>query len=95
MARKKTVVSKEVTEINEKFKENKIILGSERVIKNLKQGKLAKIFVSSNCKDDVKQDLINYSSIADVELIELKQSGDELSVICKKPFVVSTLGFLK
>ena len=92
---KKNVVDEVVSEVRVGLKSNKAILGSDVVLKSLKQGKVSKVLVSINCKEDLKKDLDYYKSINDFEIVNVKYDSEELGVICKKPFTVSIIGFLK
>ena len=74
------------------LKSKKIIIGKDRVIKSLRAGKLSKIYISLNCKDNIKSDISHYSKLGDVEVISLKVSNEELGILCKKPFSISVLG---
>lgn len=94
MAKQQTE-SKEITEIRTALGTEKIILGTERVVKELKKGTLAKIFVSSNCPENIRDDLSHYASFVETETIELDVHNEDLGVVCKKPFSVSVLGLKK
>ena len=74
------------------IKEENVIIGTKQVLKNLKLGKISKVYVTSNCPKAVKQDLKNYSSIFDIEVVQLKTPNTELGVLSKKPFSISVLG---
>ena len=91
MAKKK--VEPILEEIKKALKENKVIIGTERSIKALRHGKVAKVLITSNCNEEVKSDLIHYCKIANVELVELQMPNDELGSFCKKPFAISVLSF--
>ena len=93
MARKKAVVDV-VTELRKLLTDKKIIIGKERTLKQLKVGKLKKVFVSSNCPDNLKEDLKYYCSFGNVELMELNYPNDELGTICKNPFSISVIGVM-
>ena len=82
----------QVTEIRKLLSENKLILGTERTLHRLKLGKLKRIYVSANCPAKVKDSIKHYSSLAKVEVVNLKQQNDELGVVCRKPFSVSVIG---
>ena len=53
--------------------------------------KLKKVFVSSNCKGEVKKRIKHYCEVGNVELVEMKEANDEIGVICKKPFPISVV----
>lgn len=80
-----------ISELKKLIKEEKIILGTDRTIKLLKQGSADRVFLSSNCPDDVKKDIEYYAKLSNVPLIYLKQPNDELGILCKKPYPVSVL----
>jgi len=85
----------DIEEIKQIVKEEKAVIGTKEVIKNLKLGKIKKVFVTSNCPDKVKEDIKYYSKLSGAEVVQLEQPNDELGTICKKPFSISILGLLK
>ncbi|MEK6982952.1 MAG: ribosomal L7Ae/L30e/S12e/Gadd45 family protein [Nanoarchaeota archaeon] len=85
----------DATQIKKLLKSGDIIIGTERTIKNLKIGKVQKVFVSSNCPARLENDLTYYAGLSGAELHKLDYPNDELSVICKKPFSISVLSVLK
>ena len=84
-----------LAEIKKAIKEEKAIIGTELTLKNLKLGKLEKVFVSANCPDSMKKDIEYYSKLANVKVEELKQNNEELGSACKKPFFISVLSIRK
>ena len=81
-----------IKDIRKIVKEEKAIIGTKEVIKNLKLGKVKKVYVTSNCPDDVREDVDRYAKIAEAEVVELSIPNDELGVVCKKTFSISILG---
>jgi large subunit ribosomal protein L30e len=75
------------------LKENKPLIGTNQVIKNLKLGKLKEIYLSSNCPKNTMEDIKHYAKLCNVKVNELKENNEELGTICKKPFSISVLGF--
>ena len=55
-----------IDEIKKKIKEGKVIIGTSRTVKALKLGKTDKVFLTSNCPDDVKEDIEHYSKLGKV-----------------------------
>lgn len=92
MLRKKSLAS---TEIKKLIKAKNLIIGTERTIKALKLGKVEKVIRSSNCAENVVDDLNYYASLNKTEIIKVNYPNDELGVICKKPFSISVLSILK
>tara|TARA_Y100000034_G_C6885645_1_gene406625 strand:- start:920 stop:1204 length:285 start_codon:yes stop_codon:yes gene_type:complete len=91
MARKQEL-SDNVKEIKNALKDNKAIIGADRTLKVLKNGKLAKVFISNNCESELKQELEKYCTMANVPLVQIKYSNEELGVFCKKQFFISVFG---
>ena len=86
------MASDSIVEIKNALKAKKAIIGTGRVVKQLKLGKLEKIFLTSNTPDDVKETIKRYSKLNKTKIVQLKQPNEELGTICKKPFAISVLG---
>jgi large subunit ribosomal protein L30e len=82
-------------EIRKLMADKRLVLGTEQAIKMVRQGKLAKVYLSSNCPPDVKADLQKFCGLAGIECQDLNVSNEELGVWCKKPFAISIVGVLK
>ncbi len=82
-------------EIKEKQIQKKLVIGKEKVLKGLKEEKLSKVFLSSNCPDDVKKDLLYYAELVDVPVMVLELNNEELGVLCKKNFFAAAVAVLK
>ena len=89
------VVDKDIEEIKRYLKENKIIIGSKQVVKGLQRETLAKVYLSSNCKEETASDIMHYCKISDIEVIQLTIPNEELGLICKKPFAITALGITR
>jgi len=82
-------------EIKKMFKAGNLVVGTERTIKSLKLGKVQKVLVSANCPARVEKNINYYAGLGNAELQKLDYANDELGIICKKPFSISVLAFLK
>lgn len=71
----------------------KLVFGAERNLKLLKNNRLKRIYVASNCKGDVKKNIKHYGN--DIEVIELEITNKDVGVVCKKPFSISVIGLTK
>jgi len=78
-------------ELKEAIKAKKVIIGADRTLKNLKLGKLKRVYLASNVKQDIKDDVEHYTKLYSIKLIQLKEDNEELGLICKKQFSVSVL----
>ena len=79
-------------EIRKLLGSDKLIIGTDRCMKLLRQGQLKKVMLASNCNETVVEDVQRYSSQAGVEVVVLDVPNEELGVFCKKPFHISVLG---
>ena len=91
----KKTSKKDLVEIKKKIKSKKLIIGKKKKKKKIKLGKVKKVFLSSNCSENIKKDIKYYSRISNVEVVELNQRNDELGIICKKLFPISVLSLSK
>lgn len=91
MAKKKELDSN-VQAIKLALKEGKILLGNDEVVKTLKLGGMAKVFMAKNVAPGIKEDLEHYCKLANVELVHLGQDNEEMGLIVKKGYMISVLG---
>jgi len=82
-------------EIRKLLGSEKLILGKERTLKELRKGNLQKVFIASNLDDQTKKDLEYYQEINNFELINSNMTNEELGTLCRKPFSVAVIGLLK
>ena len=82
-------------EIRKLLADKRLVYGTGQAMKMVRQGKLAKVYLSSNCPPGVSEDLKRHCAMAGIECQELQVSNEELGVWCKKPFAISVLGVLK
>lgn len=95
MARKKIVENENIRIIKKVMETGNVVIGTKETIKCMRLGKVATVYVTSNCPNGVNKDLAHYSSISGTAVVQLEQPNDELGIICKKPFAISVLGVLK
>ena len=79
-----------LAKLRKALKDDKVIFGTERTLKNLKLGKTKAVFLTSNCPERIKKEIKSYKEI---EIIELKEPSDEVALICKRPHVVSVISY--
>ena len=88
-------IDKQIQELRKLLDEGKIVIGTKRTIKQLKLGKLEKVFLSLNCPAKTKEDVRSYSKLSKTTVSQLKYPNDELGVLCKRPHSISILGLIK
>jgi large subunit ribosomal protein L30e len=84
-----------IDEVKKVVKAGKVVLGKEETIKGLKLGRLGKVYLTSNCPEELKADVAYYAELAAAEVVQLAIPNDELGTICRKPFVISVMGVPK
>lgn len=84
--------SEVVANIKKLLTEEKLVLGTNVTLKQLKKGNLKRIYISSNIPQNVKEDIKHYASLSKVEVIEAPVSNEEFGIICKKSFLISVIG---
>lgn len=89
----KAIIDKDILEIQKNINSKNLVIGTQETLKNLKLGKMGKIFLTSNCPKDVRSDVEHYASLSSVMVMNLSIPNDELGIICKKPFSISVVGF--
>jgi large subunit ribosomal protein L30e len=82
-----------LNDLRKDLKEKKIIFGANTTLKKLRAGKLKRIYLASNCRKDIAEDIVKYGKINDVEVVKLKKTNEELGTLCKKPFSISVLSY--
>jgi len=82
-------------EIRKNLATKKLVIGTDETLKNIRKGLITKVYVASNCSEDLMNDLRRYSKMSGFEILETKLPNDELGAVCKKPFNIALLGVLK
>ena len=95
MAKKKQEIDSRISELKNGIAAGKLVLGTERTFKLLKEGKLSKVFLSANVPPKVTADIAHYASLGDTVIEELNVPNEELGILVKKPFSISIVGLLK
>ena len=91
----KKIIEDHVAEIKKAMNSKTLVIGTDETMKLLKQGKLAKVFVTSNCSAAVADDVAYYGSMSQTPYEPIKETNDDLGIICKKPYSVAVISILK
>jgi ribosomal protein L30E len=92
---KKNTSADPLSEVRKAIGTKKFVIGMQKTIKELMRGNVAKVFVTENCKDDMKENVQLHASADKVPVEELPIPNDELGTICKKVFAISVVCLLK
>lgn len=82
-----------IIDLKKALKEKTIVFGSKVTLKNLKRGKVKKVFISGNCPRETRESIEYYTKLANAEVVHLKENSDEINVICKKPFPITVVSY--
>ncbi len=74
------------------LKTGKVIMGSRKCIKMLKNGKLKMVIIASTLRSDIKEDFIYFAKSSGIPFYEYGGSGWDLGTLSGKPFMVSVIG---
>ena len=84
-----------IDDLKSLLKTKKLIIGTGKTIKNLKLGKLSKVYVSSNCPKNIKEDIHYYCGLSGTDFVQLEETNEDIGIICKKPFFISVASVIK
>ncbi len=74
---------------------DKIIVGSERTLKAIQDGKIKEVFISSNFPENKISEIENAAEVWEFKINKLKISSEELGARCRRPHSVIMLGLIK
>ena len=86
---------KEIEELKDLMTAGKLVIGTDRAMKGLKDGTVARIFLAKNTPKKVVEDVDYYSKMSGSEIIRLDMTNEELGVVCRKPFLISIVTVFK
>jgi large subunit ribosomal protein L30e len=80
-----------MNDLKKALKEGKLVFGTNRTMKLIKNGKAHKVYLAKNCNEDTKKEIIYYGKLAKIEVKQLDLPNEEIGMVCKKPFAISVL----
>ncbi|MBT3984885.1 50S ribosomal protein L30e [archaeon] len=80
-------------ELNKAIKEKELTLGSRKTLSKIKLGKVKTVYISNDCPEEVRKDILHFSKIAEIKVNDLDMNGLELGTLVKKQFSVSVLSY--
>ena len=84
-----------IDEIKKSLKSENMVIGADKALKALRKKELEKIFLASNAPAALASDVKRFAELTATPFEALEIPNDELGVICKKPFSISTIGLKK
>lgn len=82
-------------EIKNATEQKTIVIGFNSVLTNLKNGNLKSIFCASNTPSVMYDELKHYADLNKVELHKMQINNEQLGILAKKQYLISTVGIKK
>ena len=82
------------TEIRKLLATDKLVIGTDRVLKAVRAGSAKKVLLATNAPLVLRDQLLHYQRISPFEVEETGKTNDELGTACKKPFSIAALAIL-
>ena len=89
------MATEQVEEIRKALAAEKLVIGTDVVLKRLKNGEVSKVFVANNTPEIVKSDIAHYAKLGKTEVAYLEESNEDLKEICKKRFNISIVASIQ
>ena len=84
----------ELKELKLKVQLEKLVVGTDRVLKLLRVRGVEKVFLAANCPVKVRDDVTRYAALVHIPVVTLPQTNEELGIFCKRHFFISVIGTL-
>jgi large subunit ribosomal protein L30e len=82
-------------DIKKALKEKKLVIGSNSVIKTVKNGKLESVIYATNTPDNKVRDINHYAEASGIKTQQYSGNSVQLGELCGKPFSILLLGIRK
>ncbi|HLP79802.1 MAG TPA: ribosomal L7Ae/L30e/S12e/Gadd45 family protein [Acidobacteriota bacterium] len=86
-----TTQQEAVAIIQKAIADGKHVFGTKVTLKKLKTKAVKKIFLTTNVAKNDEDDIRYYASLNGTDVEKLTMTNEELSIICKKPFLVGVV----
>lgn len=78
-------------ELKDILREKNVVFGTNETLDGLKNGKVKKVLLASNCPKAVRETIAHYAKLANAVIIELDVPDKEIGLLSRKPFGISVL----
>ncbi|MGB9621296.1 MAG: ribosomal L7Ae/L30e/S12e/Gadd45 family protein [Brevinematia bacterium] len=82
-------------DIKRNVEDKRIVIGANRTLKMIKNGKVEKVFLAKNTPENIKNDILYYSKLGNFEVEILNYTNEEIGLLLKKPYKISVISILK
>ncbi|MBD3318361.1 50S ribosomal protein L30 [Candidatus Woesearchaeota archaeon] len=81
-------------EIRNLFKDGKLVIGTDRVLKGVREGTITKVIAAKNCPEETLKELAHYKKLTTIDIEHSDLTNEQLGVLCKKRFSIALIGVL-
>jgi len=78
-----------ISEIQKAIADKKQVYGLSVALKLLKAKKVKKVFLVSNVAAQAQTDIMYYAELTNTPVEKLTITNEDLTIICKKPFMIN------
>ncbi len=89
------MVKTNIEDLKTELKDASLILGTNSVVKKLRQGKLSKVYIALNTPSNVEDDIVYNAELTETEVEKLDIPNDELGITFKRSHSVLAVGVMK
>lgn len=82
------------SELKTLLRTGKVIFGTKKSVKMVKNGKVKMVIITSTLRQDLKDDIKTYAKVSNIPIYEYRGSAYDLGKLCGKPFMISTIGVI-
>ncbi len=83
-----------ISGIQKAIVDNKQIYGLAVTLKLLKAKKVKKIYLTANVAAQAEADIMYYANLTETPVEKLSITNEDLSIICKKPFMINIVSIV-
>ena len=89
------MVKTNIDDLKMELKDASLVLGTNRVVKQLREGNFSKVYIASNVPSNIEDDIAYNAEITETEVEKLNIPNDELGMVFKRPHSVLAVGVVK
>lgn len=72
-------------------KTGKVVLGTKRTLKLLKQGKPKIVIISKNCPKETLEEILYYGKLSEISVYTYSGTSWDLGAVCGRPHIVACM----
>ncbi len=77
--------------INLAIKTGKVVLGTKRTLRQVKQGKTQLVIIAANCPKEIQEEVTYYGKLSKIPVYTYQGTSWDLGSVCGRPHMVTCL----